>query len=222
MISYIILALFFTAAALNLIGACKRNAVLSNISKPALLSLLCLYCLSVGYPEPDLLLIGALFACFVGDVLLMLEKDLWFTIGGISFFIGHVLLTLIFIVRTDLSSPPLAVMISAATVYAAASCAVMILTKKRTPKAMFVPMLLYLFCNSATNVFALTRLTVSPGSGSALSYAGAVLFFLSDCALFLLRYGDEKKSFYKTDFFVMLTYISGVCLITLGLCPFWN
>ncbi len=222
MITYIILALFFAAAVLNLIGARKHNAVMSNASKPALLSLLCLYCLSVGFPEPDLLLIGALFACFVGDVLLILEKDLWFTLGGVSFFIGHVLLTLIFIFRTDLSSPPLLLMIPAAAVYAAASSAVMVRTKKRTPKAMFVPMLLYLLCNSATNVFALTRLTVSPGVGSALSYAGAVLFFLSDCALFLMRYGDEKKRFYKTDFFVMLTYICGVSLITLGLCPFWS
>ena len=222
MIPYIILALFAAAAAVNLIGAAKHNAVMSNISKPALLSLLCLYCLSVGFPKPDLLLIGALFACFVGDVLLMLESDLWFTVGGVSFFIGHVLLTVIFIIRTDLSSAPLSVIISAAAVYAALSVFVMAAAKKRTPKMMFLPMLLYLLCNSATNVFALTRLTVTPCAASALSYSGAVLFFLSDCALFLMRYGNEKKRFYKTDFFVMLTYICGVSLITLGLCPFWS
>ena len=221
MITYIILALFAAAAVINLIGAAKHNAAMSNASKPALLSLLCLYCLSVGFPEPDLLLIGALFACFVGDVLLMLEGDLWFTAGGISFFIGHVLLTVTFILRTDLSSAPLSVIVSAAAVYAALSVFVMAAAKKRAPKMMFLPMLLYLLCNSTTNVFALTRLTVTPGVTAALSYAGAVLFFLSDCSLFLLRYGNEKKRFYKTDFFVMLTYISGVLLITLGLCPPW-
>ena len=80
-------------------------------------------------------------------------------------------------------------------------------------------MLLYLLCNAVTNLFALTRLIESPGVWTAVSFVGALLFFLSDCALFLLRYESGRESFFKSGFFVMLTYISGVLLIALGLLP---
>ena len=82
---------------------------------------------------------------------------------------------------------------------------------------MRVPMFMYLMVNAVTNVFALSRLFASPVIWSALSYAGALLFFLSDCSLFLLRYGKGKRCFFKSGFFVMLTYISAVLLIALGL-----
>ena len=84
---------------------------------------------------------------------------------------------------------------------------------------MRAPMLLYLLCNGAMNVFALTRLMESPSVWRAVSYVGAILFFLSDCALCLGRFGKPGKRFYKSNFFIMLTYISGVFLITLGLSP---
>ena len=217
MIAYVFLILFLIAAVLNLISTKKDRKRLFAFTKPALLSLLCLYCAASGLPTPDLLLIAALFACFLGDVLLMLKGDLWFAAGGISFLFGHVLLILIFLRYADASDLPLAFMITAAVIYAAAAGCVMARARKEAPPLLKIPMLLYLLFNGAMNVFALTRLLTAPGLWSAVSYAGAILFFLSDCVLFLTRFDTAHPRFYKTNFYVMLTYISGVFLITLGL-----
>lgn len=234
MLPYIFILLFLAAAVLNLIGT-KGHDRLFRATKPVLLLLLCLYCLFRGLPKPDLLLIGALFACGVGDILLMLKGDKWFVSGGVSFFIGHVLLILVFAGRLDTYYNIFYGISCLAIPYIITACVIMFITRKNTPKAMIIPMLLYLLCNGIMNAFALLCLIRSPAVGMrvpsadeirqtvccALSYAGAVLFFLSDCALFLMRYGGDKKRFYKTDFFVMLTYISGTFLITAGLVPLW-
>lgn len=219
MISYVFLSLFLIAAALNIVSTRTDNKRLFALTKPALLSLLCLYCLSKTAPAPDLLLACALFACFLGDVLLMLNGDVWFAAGGVSFLIGHALLIAIFARDVDFSRLPFYVIIPAAVIYVTAAGFVMARARKEAPCLLKIPMLLYLLCNGTMNVFALTRLWQSPGLWTGLSYAGAILFFLSDCVLFLLRYDTAHPRFYKTNFYVMLTYISGVFLITLGLVP---
>ena len=218
MISYVFLALFFAAAVFNVIGTRKGREKFFTVTKPMLLLFLGLYCLTrEGSSDP--LLIWALGACWIGDILLMLHGEFWFTAGGVSFFAGHVLFVLIFARLTDVTALPLFVLIPAVCVYAFLSCTVMFRARKKAPKIMQIPMLLYLLCNSATNLFALSRLYAEPGLLTAATYAGAVLFFLSDAALFLLRYGTGRRSFFKTDTFVMITYISAVLLITLGLAP---
>ena len=219
MLYFVFLGLYIIAGALNLIGTRKGDGRLFAATKPLLLLFLCLYCFFRTSPSPDLLMIAAFAACWLGDVLLMLKGEAWFTAGGVSFFAGHVLLIFIFARQTSLSDAPLAVLIIAAALYAAAAISVMVRAGKTAPRIMKIPMFMYLLCNSATNLFALARMISSFGVWSVLSFAGALLFFLSDCALFLLRYDNEKKSFFKTDFFVMLTYISGVLLIALGLAP---
>ena len=83
MVSYIILALFFAAAALNLAGTKKGREKLFAATKPFLLSLLCLYSVTRTLPTPDLLLSAALLACFLGDVLLMPKGTGWFVAGGL-------------------------------------------------------------------------------------------------------------------------------------------
>ena len=216
-LSYLFLFLYAVAAVLNLIGTRKGHEKLFAVTKPMLLLLLCLFCFCRTYPTPGMLLIGAFFTCWIGDVLLMLKGEGFFTVGGIAFLGGHILLILIFARQADIFISPLYVLIPAVAVYIAASVFVILRTRKGAPPLMLIALLLYLLCNAAMNLFALSRIFVSPGIWSVLSYVGAVLFFISDCALFLIKYDDGRARFYKTDFFVMLTYISGVLLIALGL-----
>ena len=216
MLSYVFLGLYLVAAGFNLAGTQKGREKLFKATKPALLMLICLYCITRGLPEPDLLLIGAFAACWLGDVLLMLKGDVWFTLGGISFFAGHALLIAVFARGVDFGRLPLYLLIPAAVLYVAVAAVVMSRSWKNAPAFIRVPMLLYLLCNSVTGLFALTLLAESPGPWTALAFAGAALFFTSDCALFLLRYGGGRPRFYKTDLFVMSTYISAVLLIALG------
>jgi hypothetical protein len=53
--------------------------------------------------------------------------------------------------------------------------------------------------------------------GSVVAYLGAVLFFASDCTLFLVRYYRDPNVVFKKHFTVMLTYLAGELLITLGI-----
>lgn len=219
MISYVILILYLTAAVLNLAGTRKGKSRLFMATKPTLLLLVCLYCYSRSADSPDLLLIGAFLACWLGDVLLMLRGTGWFITGGASFLTGHFLLIFIFTRSVDFGRLPVIPIIFASLSYSVLACVIMLRSRKNAPGAMLIPILLYLLCNGAMNVFALVRLIEYPGVWQAVSYAGALLFFLSDCVLFLVRYDTEEKRFYKTHFCVMLTYISGVMLIALGLAP---
>ena len=59
----------------------------------------------------------------------------------------------------------------------------------------------------------------APGAGTVLTCVGAVLFFVSDCVLFLMQY-DAKKPRCCNYVAVMATYTSAVLLVTVGLVPF--
>ena len=200
----------------GMVSACIQILV-HAVTKPMLLLLLVLYCLFRQSP-PDWLLVGALCACWLGDVFLMLPGDLWFTVGGVFFLTGHILLTVIFAREVDFQNLPLAALIPAAAVYGTAA-GVVIARSKNAPKALRIPLLLYLLCNSVTNLFALARLVAAPGLWTALSFAGALLFFVSDCVLFLMQY-DAKKPRLCNYVAVMATYTSAVLLVTVGLVPF--
>ena len=67
------------------------------------------------------------------------------------------------------------------------------------------------------NLFALMRLFTMHSAGSIVAYVGAVLFFISDCTLFLVRYYRNKDLIFKRHFTVMLTYLAGEMLIVLGI-----
>ena len=89
--------------------------------------------------------------------------------------------------------------------------------KDTTPKAMVVPMYFYLFCNSAMNIFAMMQLLSRPSLAAAVAYIGALLFYASDCCLFLVRYGKKPEIIFKKHFTVMLTYLLGEALIVVGI-----
>ena len=84
-------------------------------------------------------------------------------------------------------------------------------------KALLAPMLLYLLINSTMNLCALAQLMTLKSAGAAVAYIGAVLFFISDCTLYLVRYHSNKDLIFKKHFTVMFTYILCEFLITLGL-----
>ena len=89
--------------------------------------------------------------------------------------------------------------------------------RENTPKKMMVPMFAYLIINSTMNIFALMQFISGGGVGAAVAYLGAVLFFISDCSLFLVRYHKNRELVFKRHFTVMLTYLLGEFLITQGL-----
>lgn len=87
--------------------------------------------------------------------------------------------------------------------------------KEHLPKPLFYPMYLYLLINGTMNCFAVFRFLTSMDLGGIITVIGAALFFVSDSALFFVRF--KKNCLLKTHFLVMLTYSIGEFLIVLGL-----
>ena len=213
---YLFLVLFALCSAVHLFHSWTDDTKKRRMTKWALLLLLVGYYLtSTG--APTWLLVAALLFSWLGDVLLMPKGNAWFVGGGISFLVAHVLFVVLYAGRVDFAAVNWFIAVPVALVYAAIATVILVLLKEETPKPMFVPMFLYLLMNGAMNVFALMQLLCNPCAGAAVAYIGALLFFASDCTLYLNKYYHKKELVPKKHFTIMLTYLLGEFLITQGM-----
>ena len=218
-IIYIVLFAVFTGV--HLYGSQIKRESLRGATKPViLLCILGMYLEWVHFKgaEPSLLVVLALITSWLGDVLLIPHGVKWFTIGGIAFWISHFLFIFSYVESGIIFSNinPLWIVLIV-LVYAPTVVVIFTKLKAHLPKALFYPMFLYLMTNGAMNVFAWFRLlsggcTLASGLATGI---GALLFFVSDCSLFFVRF--DKNSKMKTHFTVMLTYSVGEFLIAVGL-----
>lgn len=185
-----------------------------NQTKALLLPSIILYCV-LSSEKQNTVLICALAASWLGDVLLINPKNSWFTAGGISFMVSHLLFVIAYIPGIDFAAVKILPCIAAALVYCGIAAAVILSVRKNTPKPMVIPMYMYLIFNGTMNLFALMRLMSCGSIAGVIAYIGAVLFFISDCSLFMNRF--RKDMGYKGFLLVMGTYITGEFLIAQGL-----
>lgn len=207
-IRFVFLGLLLIASVLNLFT--KHQ----TISKPLLLPLITVYYVT-SVQEINWILVAALATSWLGDVLLMLESNAWFTAGGISFMLSHFLFIAVYAARVNFLIVNWFVVFLAVIIYFGTAAIIIRVIKPTTPKMMVVPMYIYLLANSSMNVFALMQLMSNPCLGSVVAYIGAVLFFVSDCTLFVVRY--YKNGYFKSYFLCMLTYILGELFIAQGI-----
>lgn len=185
-----------------------------TLTKALLLPLITLFYVS-GTPAPLPLLVAAFLASWLGDLLLELPGDGWFTAGGCAFLTAHILFMLVYAAQVRPEELRWSVLLPVLAVYLGVSLWIMRLIRAGTPTWLRLPMLLYLLANSAMNLFALARLMGSPDAGGAVAYLGALLFFVSDCTLFVERNGG-KRPFGRFPM-VMSTYIAAQLFIALGM-----
>ena len=102
-----------------------------------------------------------------------------------------------------------------AVLYAAVVCAIFHGLKPYLKKLLFYPMFGYLLINGAMNCFAIFRCISNPTFINAVAAVGALLFFVSDCVLFFVRFNKDCRI--KTHFLVMITYSLGELLIAYSL-----
>ena len=217
MVKWIFLALFIIVSAIHLFDSWRDNGRRRKYTKPLLLITLTLfYCFAAKTISP--VLVAALLTSWLGDVLLMPKGTKWFIMGGVSFLISHILFIFAYLPQIQWSAVIWWILIPAAIVYYGISVKVTLSVKNNMEsKAMLAPMILYLLINSTMNLCALAQLMSLKSAGAAVAYIGAVLFFISDCTLYLVRYHSNKDLIFKKHFTVMFTYILGECLITVGL-----
>ncbi|MCR5040769.1 MAG: lysoplasmalogenase [Clostridia bacterium] len=219
-LKYVFIALFAAFSAVHLYHSWKDDAPKRAKTKPFLLIFLLLFYLAASLSARTAVswvLAGALLMSWLGDVLLIPKGNKWFVFGGIAFLASHILFVLAYVPSVDFRAVIWYIWAPALVVYYGISVAVTLSLRKTTPKPMLVPMVLYLFANSTMNLFALARLMTLKTPGSAIAYAGAILFFISDCTLYLVRYHKNRELIFKKHFTVMLTYLLGEALITVGI-----
>ena len=208
------LAVFVVSTAIHLYASLRKDAKTRNITKPfILLPLLGFYVLSARSVSAAVVL--ALLFSWLGDVLLIPKGTKWFTAGGIAFVVSHGFFVLGYLKDISFSRIPGFLVLLLTLFFAAAVSFVFSRLKPHLPKALFCPMFLYLLVNGAMNCFALFRCVSMPTAAALTTAVGAALFFVSDTALFFVRF--KKDSRLKTHFLVMLTYSIGELLIVLGL-----
>ena len=210
----VFLAVFFVSTAVHLYASLRKDTRLRNITKPfILLSLLGFYVLAARSVSAAIVL--ALVFSWLGDVLLIPRGIKWFTAGGIAFMISHAFFVLGYTRDVVFSRIPVFLIILLAVFFAAAVAYIFSKLRPHLPKALFYPMFLYLLINGAMNCFAIFRCVSGPSAATVTTAIGAALFFVSDTALFFVRF--KKDGRLKTHFLVMLTYSIGEFLIVLGL-----
>lgn len=218
--SYVCLALFIASSVVHLYHSWKDEAKKRAITKPMLLIFLLLYyifaALAAGQ-QLNYILIAAIATSWLGDVLLIPKGNVWFTTGGIAFLISHITFIAVYVPNIDFAAVKWYIVAPVAIVYLGIALKIILAVKKNTPKIMVVPMYLYLIANSTMNIFALMQLMSNLNVAAAIAYCGAILFFTSDCTLFLVRYHEKKDIIFKKHFTVMLTYLLGEALITVGI-----
>lgn len=208
--------MFIVFSVLHLIASFNDDAEKRKKTKPFLLIWLLLYYV-FSTDNLSVFLVLALFFSWLGDVLLIPKGHKWFAFGGISFMFSHLFFILAYTNNFEFKDLKPVVLVIAGIVYFGTSFKIMRELRVSTPKSMIFPMFFYLMCNSTMNMFALMQMMSRKDIGSVVAYIGAVLFFISDCTLFLVRYYKNKDIIYKKHFTVMLTYLLGEFLITLGI-----
>ncbi len=211
---YLFLAVFLLSTAIHLYASLRKDTRLRGISKPfILLSLLAFYFCAARSLSVAVIL--ALVFSWLGDVLLIPKGIKWFTAGGISFMISHAFFIAAYLKDVVFSAIPVLLVIFLAVFFTLTVAFIFSKLKPHLPKALFYPMFLYLLINGAMNCFAVFRCVSGPALTTITTAVGAALFFVSDTALFFVRF--KKDGLLKTHFLVMLTYSVGEFLIVLGL-----
>lgn len=207
-------AVFVIASAIHLYGSYISNRKLRAWSKGFILpALLGWYCCSAS--PVRWVVVAALLASWLGDVLLIPRGVKWFTAGGISFMLSHIFFIFAYYPHVTFQTIPVWTLVIAAAVYFIAVWFIFRALRQHLPKALFFPMFFYLLVNGAMNCFAFYQLLSNACAASAVTFAGAMLFFASDSILFFVRF--KKDSIWRSHFLVMLTYIFAEFLIVWGI-----
>lgn len=212
---YLFLAILAVSFAIHLYHSYKDEMKKRPYTKwILLLAILGYYLCSVE--KPSALLVAALITSWLGDVLLIPQGMPWFVSGGVSFLASHILFITVYVPNVNFESVAWWAVAIVAVIYLAIAAFVIKTLLPTTSKSMVAPLFLYITANATMNVFAFMQLLSNPCFATAIAYAGAILFFISDCSLFFVKFHKNRNIIFKRHFTVMLTYVLGELFITQG------
>ena len=213
--NYLFLAAYMILCCIHLYHSWMDDRANRAKTKPFLLLFLLLYYLASVAADVNgsinIPLVLALLTSWLGDVLLIPHGHKWFVIGGISFMFCHFFFMCVYYEQISFHAVPWLVLLPAAVLYFGIVLRIIMAVRDNTPRKMIPPMYFYLLMNS------MMQLLSRPSAAAVTALAGAVLFYISDCCLFLVRYHRRQDLIFKKHFTVMATYLLGEFLITQGM-----
>lgn len=202
------------AASVTHLAACGLGRQkLRYFTKLLLMPLICLLYLSIA-PRPSAVVLAAMLCGWAGDIFMIYKhREVFLGLGMAAFGLGHVLYVAHIGALAAAAQPKLITALAATLVPGAVALVIFFVLRKRIPKPLRLPGLLYgLLLASLGSASFIGLRAGAPGAGWLL--AGACLFLCSDGILSFETFRDGDSN--AADVAVMLTYISAQALLAIG------
>ncbi len=210
----IALSAALAAASVTHLAACGLGkSRLRYFTKLLLMPLVAaLYCALADRPAPAVL--AAMFCGWAGDFFMIYKhKDAFLAAGMAAFGVGHILYVARIGVIAAAAHPRLFTALAATLVPGAVAIVIFAVLRRRIPKQLRLPGLLYglLLASLGSAAFIALR---AGAPGGAYLLAGGCLFLCSDGILSFETFRDGDSN--AADVAVMLTYIAAQTLLAIG------
>ena len=210
----IALSAALAAASVTHLAACGLGKSRLRYSTKLLLMPLvaALYCALIDRPAPAVL--AAMFCGWAGDFFMIYKhKDAFLAAGMAAFGVGHILYVAHIGVIAAAAEPRLFTALAATLVPGAVAIVIFAVLRRRIPKQLRLPGLLYglLLASLGSAAFIALR---AGAPGGAYLLAGGCLFLCSDGILSFETFRDGDSN--AADVAVMLTYIAAQTLLAIG------
>lgn len=202
------------AASVTHLAACGLGkSRLRYFTKLLLMPLIAaLYCALVDRPAPAVL--AAMFCGWAGDFFMIYKhRDAFLAAGMAAFGLGHILYVARIGVIAAAAQPRLFTALAGTLVPGAVAIIIFVVLRRRIPKQLRLPGLLYglLLASLGSAAFIALR---AGAPGGAYLLAGGCLFLCSDGILSFETFRDGDSN--AADVAVMLTYIAAQALLAIG------
>ncbi|MCW5910066.1 MAG: lysoplasmalogenase [Cyclobacteriaceae bacterium] len=209
----IMIFVFAAVALAHLVSVTFNMALAGMITKPLLVIVLAAY-YGIVSPKKSLLFMGALFFCWLGDVLLMFQRDETFFIAGlVSFLAGHVLYIICYrkFRRAGVGlTGPQRIRFALPIVLAGTGLVTILFPYLG---ALQIPVMIYALVITVMALQALFRFGYTSSKSFTLVFIGAISFMISDSLLAINKFMQPLP---LAGLSVMLTYILAQYLIVEG------
>ena len=210
----IALSAALAAASVTHLAACGLGKSRLRYSTKLLLMPLvaALYCALADRPAPAVL--AAMFCGWAGDFFMIYKhRDAFLAAGMAAFGVGHILYVARIGVIAAAAHPRLFTALAATLVPGAVAIVIFAVLRRRIPKQLRLPGLLYglLLASLGSAAFIALR---AGAPGGAYLLAGGCLFLCSDGILSFETFRDGDSN--AADVAVMLTYIAAQTLLAIG------
>lgn len=227
MLEILLVLAFIIDVFINIQAEIHDNRKLKIFSKPLLMPLL-IFIYLLNCSEVNILLVGALFCGFIGDVALIPAIDIrnkinpYSIMGFLAFFTGHLLYSAVFLYSSSpLKNVPLW-FFSLSILYLLGGLGIfrlifskISLINKKEVVLLKLAALLYMGAILFMSFSSLTRIWNGINLAFILPFIGSLLFILSDTLLALESISDRSGNYRPV---IMFSYILAQLMIVMGFC----